>query len=434
MSRVVFDRRWLLSLLLACVLFPSVTAFGQQTEKGIGDFPKLSAENDWPWWRGPSRNGIASETPVPTQLSETDNVVWKVPVPGRGHSSPTVVGNRIFLTTADDQAQIHFVLAFDRKTGKQLWKKEVNTGGFPAKNHAKNTEATATIGSDGERLFASFYHHDSLQATTLDFDGNILWQKNVGPFRPKTYEYGYAPSPLIYRGTVIYAAEYDGDSFIAALDRVTGEQKWKTPRAKNITFSSPVVTHISGKDQMLISGANQVASYSPNTGKLNWTTTGTTAATCGTMVWDADIVFASGGYPKAETLAVKADGSKVLWKNDQKCYEQSLLAWKGHVYALTDNGIMICWRGSDGKEMWKQRLTGPVSASPVMAGGHVYWANEMGTLYVFKPTPEKFDLVAENQIGNDSFPSPAICGGQIFLRVANRDGGKRQEFLYCFGK
>ena len=237
MSRVVFNRRRLLSLLLSCVLFPSVTALAQEKEKGIGDFPKLSAENDWPWWRGPSRNGVASETPVPTNFSDTENVVWKTPVPGRGHSSPTVVGDRVYLTTADEKAQIHAVLAFDRKTGNQLWKKDVSTGGFPAKNHPKNTEATATIASDGERLFANFYNHDSLQATTLDFDGNILWQKVVGPFRPKMFEYGYAPSPLIYRGTVIYAAEYDGESFIAAFDRKTGEQKWKTARAKKVNRS-----------------------------------------------------------------------------------------------------------------------------------------------------------------------------------------------------
>ena len=109
-----------------------------------------------------------------------------------------------------------------------------------------------------------------------------------------------------------------------------------------------------------------------------------------------------------------------------------MLAYDGHLYALTDNGIMMCWRGSDGKEMWKQRLAGPVSASPVLAGGHIYQANELGTLYVYRPTPEKFDLVEENKVGDDSFPSPAICGGQIFLRVGDRSGGKRQEFLYCF--
>ena len=109
-----------------------------------------------------------------------------------------------------------------------------------------------------------------------------------------------------------------------------------------------------------------------------------------------------------------------------------MLTFDGYVYALDDNGIMFCWRGSDGNEMWKKRLTGPVSASPVMASGLIYWANELGTIYVFRPDPDHFDLIAENHVGSDAFPSPAICGGQIFLRVGNGSGADRQEWLYCF--
>ena len=202
-----------------------------------------------------------------------------------------------------------------------------------------------------------------------------------------------------------------------------------------ITFSTPVIAHVAGKDQMLISGAKKVSSYSPKNGEPLWSVDGTTQATCGTMVWDGDIVFASGGYPQAETLAVRADGSgKGLWRNNQKCYEQSMLAHDGYVYALTGGGIMFCWRGSDGKEMWKQRLKGPVSASPVMAAGNIYWANELGTMYVIKRNPNKFEKIAENKVGTDSFPSPAICGGQIFLRVGTGAGEKRKEWLYCFAK
>jgi len=405
----------------------------QAQETGIGDFPKLSASTDWPWWRGPLRNGIADNTPVPTKLSETENVVWKVPVPGRGHSSPIVVGDRVFLTTSDKSEQTHSVLAFDRATGKSLWTVEVNRGGFPEKNHAKNTEASPTIASDGERLFVTFYHHDKVEVIALDLDGQEVWKRDAGPFRPRMFEYGYAPSPIIYRDTVIVAGEFDGPSFITALDRKTGKPDWRTPRPTNITFSTPVVAHVAGKDQLLISGGAKVASYNPATGKPFWAVPGTTFATCGTMVWDGDIVFASGGYPKAETLAIKADNShKVLWRNAQKCYEQSMLAFDGYVYALTDNGVIYCWQGKDGKEMWKTRLAGPVSASPVLSNGLIYWANELGTLYVIRANPEKFDLVAENKIGTDSFPSPAICGGQIFLRVGDSSDGQRQEWLYCF--
>ena len=427
--------RFCLPLILLNGLAFGVVSHVDAQDRGIADFPKLSAERDWPWWRGPSRNGIAAGTAVPTKWSNTENVVWKTPVPGRGHSSPIVVGDKVFLETADEAKQVQSVVAFNRKTGKQLWKTDISTGGFPRRNHPKNTEASPTLACDGERLFASFFHHETIQATALDLNGKRVWQQTVGPFNPKQFEYGYAPSPTLYRGTVILSAEYDGDSAITALDRQTGKPVWRTKRQSSITFSTPIVAHVAGKDQLLISGQGQVASYDPADGKQLWTTPGTTAATCGTMVWEGDIVFASGGYPKPETLAVKADGSgKVLWKNNQKCYEQSMLAHAGYVYGLTDGGILFCWQGSDGQEMWKERLTGPVSSSPVLAGGNIYQANELGTCYVFKPNPEKFDPVAENQLGNEAFPSPAIVGNQIFIRTATGSGGNRREFLYCLGQ
>lgn len=401
-------------------------------EKGIAEFPKLSAQRDWPWWRGPSRNGIAA-TAAPVKFSDTEGALWKTPVPGRGHSSPTVVGDRVFLCTADEQKKVQSVVAFDRKSGDQLWMVEISRGGFPAKNHHKNTEATPSIACDGERLFVSFFHHAAVQLTALDLAGKKIWQKEAGAFNPQRYQYGYAPSPLVYRGTVIVAAEYDGKSFLAAFGREKGNEVWRTPRPNNITFSSPVVGKVAGKDQLLISGADEVTSYNPATGKRLWATPGTAAATCGTLVWDGDIVFASGGYPKSETLAVSGKSGDVIWKNNQKCYEQSMLAVDGHLYALTGSGMLFCWRGSDGQEMWKERLEGPVSASPVLAGGHIYWANELGTLYVFKPNPKKFELVSENRVGTDSFASPAVCGGQIFLRVGHGPPENRLESLYCFG-
>lgn len=431
--RALCSRVWLVTLGL--ITFAAAQPSGFAADRGIADFPKLSAEKDWPYWRGPSRNGIAAEgQSVPTEFGDNKNVIWKTPVPGRGHSSPTVVGNLVVLETADEQAKQHSVVAFDRSTGKQLWKTDLSKQGFPAKNHAKNTEATPTVACDGERLFVTFFHAKTVVCTALDFKGKQVWQQVVGPFNPQSFPYGYAPSPTLYRNSVIISAEFDGVSSITALDRATGKQLWKTPRRESITFSTPVVAHVAGKDQLLISGAEKVSSYDPANGKKLWDVDGTTHATCGTMVWTDDIVVASGGYPKAETIAVKADGSgKVLWKNNQKCYEESMLALDGYVYALTGNGIMFCWRATDGEKMWEKRLAGPVSSSPVLAGGHIYQANEAGAWYVFKPNPQQFELIAENQLGDEAFPSPAVAGNQLFIRTATRAAGKRQEWLYCFG-
>jgi outer membrane protein assembly factor BamB len=259
----------------------------------------------------------------------------------------------------------------------------------------------------------------------------------VCAFNPKTYEYGFAPSPVVYGDTIIVAAEWDNEeSSLIALDRASGKQIWRTPRPKNISFSSPVVAHLAGRDQLLISGADLVVSYDPTSGKELWSVPCITAATCGTLVWEGDIVYGSGGYPKSETVAIRVSksGGEVLWRNRQNCYEESMLATDGYLYALTGKGVVYCWNGTTGDEQWSQRLKGPVSSSPVLAGGHIYWTNEFGTTYVFQPTPQKFELVAENQLGEEGFASPAVSRGQFFLRTATRTGGKRQEWLYCLGK
>jgi hypothetical protein len=194
------------------------------------------------------------------------------------------------------------------------------------------------------------------------------------------------------------------------------------------------VANVAGRDQLLISGLNAVASYNPQDGKSLWVAPGTTNATCGTMVWDGDLVFASGGYPKAETICVKADGSKhVVWKNNEKCYEQSMLATGGYVYAVTDQGVAYCWRGADGREMWKQRLQGPVSSSPILVGDTIYSTNEAGTTYVFKADPNRFTSVAQNQLEQEGFATMAVCGDRIYIRAASGHGPQRKETLYCIG-
>lgn len=393
----------------------------------------LDWKNDWPWWRGANRDGQALGDKAPVSLDETRNLVWKTPVPGRGHSSPIVVGSRLFLLTADNESQRHVALAFDRASGKELWKKELNQGGFPAKNHPKNTEASPTLASDGARLFASLFHHGAVWGTALDLDGKVLWTKEVGAFNPKQYEYGYAPSPVIYNDTVLFTFEYDGPSAIVALDRQSGEVRWRIDRPQSTSFSTPVVMTHDGLDYLLISGIDKVCAYNPADGKLKWETKGTTMATCGTMVWDQGIVFASGGYPRAETIAIDVKTGKALWKNNQKAYEQSMVAHAGYLYSLTDNGVLFCWDGKSGEEKWKQRLSGPVSASGVLVDNRIYWANEKGDLFVFEANPDRYTQLAKNKVGDESFASPAICGDQVFLRVATFEGDKRQEYLMCFG-
>ena len=200
------------------------------------------------------------------------------------------------------------------------------------------------------------------------------------------------------------------------------------------SYSSPVVAHVADRDQLLISGCGKTTSYDPANGKQLWQCEGPAKATCGTMVWDGDLVFASGGYPEKETIAIRADGSsEIVWRANEKSYEQSMLAHDGTLYAVNDTGIALCWDAKTGKLNWKERLSGPVSASPVLAGGNIYAADEKGTFYVFRADPEKFTLVSRNRLGDESFASPTIVNNQIFLRVAHGSGAERQEILYCIG-
>ena len=388
---------------------------------------------DWPWWRGPSANGVAEEgQEAPVEWSATKNVSWKVNLTGRGHASPTVVGGRIFLATADERAKSQSIVGLNRETGKQLWLRKISDGGFPRRINRKNTHATSTIACDSTRLYAAFLHHDAIHVVALDLSGKVIWKREAGKYTPDEYKNGYAASPVLYGNLVIVACDFDGDAFMAAFDRASGEPAWNVPRPSRINYASPIIAHVSGRDQLLISGGDIVAGYDPATGKQLWKTTATTMATAGTMVWDGDLVFASGGYPDAQTICIRADGSgEHVWKNRQKCYEQSMLAHGGHIYAMNDGGILFCWNAATGDELWRERLRGPISASPVLADGNIYLSNELGTTWVVRATPKQFQLVSKNQLGSESFASPTICGGQVFLRVADKVSGRRQETLYC---
>jgi hypothetical protein len=388
---------------------------------------------DWATWRGPHGNGIAAPgQDLPLEWSETENVLWKAAIRGRGHSSPTVVGDRIILATADADRQVQSVLAFERATGKPAWTTDLHAGGFPRKIHPNNSHATCTVASDGERLFASFFNSEAVHLAALDLAGRKLWQKTVAPLQPKDYQHGYASSPTLYKSLVIAVVDCDQGSFLAAFDAGTGAERWRTPRPAMTSFCSPVVARLSGRDQVLLSGCEQVASYDPETGKALWSCEATTKVTSGTPVWDGDLVFASGGFPKPGTFCVRSDG--VVWKNPKKCYEQSMLAHDGHLYAVDDTGIAYCWKGSDGTEMWSARLPARAVASPVLAGGHVYVSNVQGTTVVFAATPKEFREIARNRLGDDTFATPSICGGRIYLRVGHAVDGRRQESLYCIGK
>ena len=198
---------------------------------------------------------------------------------------------------------------------------------------------------------------------------------------------------------------------------------------------SPIVAKLQGTEQLLISGYAKIASFDPRSGKANWAVPATTLATCGTVVWDGDTVFASGGFPIPGTFAVQVSKSpQVVWSKPVKCYEQSLLTAAGHVYAVSDRGVVYCWRATDGKQRWKKRLGGKYSSSPLLIGDQILVSSESGATTTFRANPEKFELLAENQLGDEIFATPAVAGNCLFMRYATHKGEKRQEHLVCIGE
>lgn len=391
--------------------------------------PILAA--DWPHWRGPTHNGKAPAGPMPPlEWDETKNILWSTDIPGRGHSSPTVVGNRIYLATAADNKQL--VLALDRATGQLLGQQEIHNGGLPDQIHNKNTHASATVAADAENLFITFQNRGQITMTAMSQNGPILWQKNVAPFEQK-YAFGYAASPVLYGDTVIATAESEPENAIVAYDKKTGREVWRTQRPKNSSYSTPGLLKVAGRDQLILTGSQELVSYDPATGKKLWSAPGAAKHTAGTVTGEGDLVIGSGGYPQRETTCVKADGSgKVMWTNRMKCYEQSMLMHKGHVYMVNDDGMAACYVAETGEEKWKVRTKGPVSASPILVGDRIYALNEKGTTFVFKADPAAYTPLAKNQLGDEGFATASYVDGKIYYRAAYR-GVKRQERLVCIG-
>jgi outer membrane protein assembly factor BamB len=392
----------------------------------------VSHENDWLQWRGPNGNGVAHATAKPPLTwSETENVKWKAYIPGRGLSSPIVAGDLVIVTTANEEGK--FVLAYGRADGAIRWKERVHEAGQPEPLHRKNSAATPTPTSDGRRVYVSFHHSDRVYLTAYSLKGERIWQRDAGPYTCD-YRYGYAPSPTLHDGKIIVSAEFLAEGFLAAFATDDGREIWRTPRRVKTSYSSPIVASIGGLEQILLSGAAKVSAYDPSSGGILWQADGSPNATCGTMVWSEDTVFASGGFPQQETLAVRiGEKPTVLWKNNDKSYEQSLLYHEDHLYAFNDGGIALCWNAKTGEEKWKVRLGGPVSASPTLAGGRIYAMNERGITHVFEPNPMQFTKLAENSLGDEGFATPVFVGSEVFLRTATTEG-ERKEWLYCLAE
>ena len=392
------------------------------------------AQDDWARWRGPEGNGVAAkDQKPPIKWNGDEDFVWNVKVPGTGHASPTIVGDKIFLATAKKAKGVQSVICFDRKTGEQQWETPLNTeGGLRPDIHRSNTYASQTVATDRKSIFIVFEHHEKIELYCLSLEGKKRWAKVVGDYNPK-FGFGYGTSPIVYEDKVIVSNENKSEGGIYAFNTETGEPVWKIDRGTTTSWSVPVVATVAGKKQLLISGGKAVSSYNPDDGELIWTVPASWTVTCATMVWDGDLVFASGGYPPQQTLGIDAKKGEMIWTNPTKCYEQSMLVVDGHVYGVDEKGVAHCWKADDGTETWKARIgrkAFKTSASPLLANGHIYVPCENGKVVVFKVNSEKYEPVVTNELGTSVFASFAACGNQIFARYVD----VKQGYLVCIGE
>ena len=390
----------------------------------------LAHAENWPQWRGPRLDGTSAETNVPVHWSATSNVLWKTELPGAGHASPIVFGNKVFTVSAVAQTEERLLLCLDAASGKILWQKAVLKSPLE-KKHSLNSHASSTPACDGERVFVAFLDVNRMFVSAYDLNGKEQWTVRPGKFSSM---HGFCSSPILYKDKVIVNGDHDGDGYIVALDRKTGKEHWRIARPNNTrSYTVPLIRDIDGRAQMVITGSKCTASYDPNNGRLHWIMDGPTEQFVASPVFSErdDLVLITSGFPEYHTLAIKADGNgtvgaeKVAWRTIRGAvYVPSPIIDGDYFFIISEGGVAHCFETKSGKILWQERM-GTHHASLVSANHLIYFLNDNGVMNVVKAGPE-FERVAQNEIGEKTFASPAISDRQLLIRG--------EKHLFCIGQ
>jgi outer membrane protein assembly factor BamB len=431
-------------------------------------FCLVLAANDWPNWRGPNHDGVARGT-APREWSESKNVAWKAEIPGRGHSSPVIWENRIFVTTAipkgepAPQAETaatapaadgggrggrggrggpgggvgagiehrFVVLCFDRNTGKMLWEQTAAVAtpheGYHRQygSHASNSPVT-----DGKHVYA-FFGSRGLYAYTLD--GKLAWKKDF-PAMKIFLQFGEGVPTVLHDGVLLIKHDHQESSFLVAINAADGKELWRTPRQEGTSWSPPLVAVHEGRKQVVLSASGKVRSYDFQTGKQIWECAGLGRNVIPAPVQYKDLVIVQSGYVQPNMMAIRLGRTgdltgtdAIVWTNQRgNSYTPSPVLYEGRYYFLTDSGMLSSFDALTGKPYYhQQRLPKPYSfkASPIAVGGHLYLASEDGDVVIVK-LGETMEIVATNSISGEAFiATPAVAGGSLYLRGQNT--------LYC---
>ena len=406
--------------------------------------PLTAQAENWPQWRGPNANGVAPGAAPPLEWSESRNIRWKVPVPGRGSGSPIVWGDRVFVLTAVSEtgqtvpgvSHRFLVMAFDRQTGKVVWDKLAREEAPHEATHSDNgTYASASAVTDGEVLIASF---ESRGLYAYDLDGNLIWEKDLGDKLMRS-QFGEGSTPALHGDTLVHVWDQQGgQSFVIALDKRTGEEKWRRDRAEIDTWATPLIVEVNGRAQVITPATEQLKSYDLETGDVVWETAGLTMNAIPSPVVVDNLAILMSGFRGNSLKAIdltKAKGDitgadAIVWTYERDTpYVPSPLLYDGLLYMLKSNsGILTVFDAKTGQTHYgPQRIEGlaEVFSSPVGAAGRVYITDRTGATVVLKHG-KTFEVLASNKIDDGVDASPALADGDIYLRSHN--------FLYCIGE
>ncbi|MAE67580.1 MAG: hypothetical protein CMJ18_25260 [Phycisphaeraceae bacterium] len=414
--------------------------------------PALAA--DWPRWRGPAGTGYAEGCNPPMTWGPDENVRWKVEIPGHGHASPIVLGDRVYVLTAVGDAEaapvkrggrrrrmpkpsapFEFrVMALGRRDGRVQWDTLVRKEVPHESTHRTASFASSTPVTDGEHVFAFF---GSRGLYCLGMDGRVVWEKDLGDMRTRK-SFGEGGSPALHGDTLIVPWDHEGDSFIVALDKRTGEQRWRVDRSERTSWTSPIVTVVRDRTQVVLAGTDASVGYDLATGDEIWRCSGMTMNVVPTPVIGHGLIYLMSGFRGAALQAVKLDeargdvtgGAAIAWTARRGTpYVPLPLLSDGRLYFLKGNdGIISCVDAVTGAAHYSTaRLpdVGMVYASPVGADGRVYVCGREGRVIVLEDGPQ-FRVLATNTLGEGIDATPALVDGEIFIR------GSRH--LFCIAR
>ena len=381
----------------------------------------VTQADDWPQFRGPSGQGHSAEAGLPIAWSESQNVVWKTPVPGRGWSSPVVAGGRVWVTTSVDEKGASLrAMAFDVASGREAVNVEVFRLRSADLTNPKNSHASPTPIVEGDRVYVHFGAEGTAALTT---SGEIVWKARF----PYESQHGNGGSPVLYGDLLIFSCDGSNDAFVVALDKRTGKVRWKTSRRQpwDQAYSTPLVIRVGDRDQLVSAGAYRAAAYDPQTGKEIWRVSYADGfSNVPRPVFGHGLVYIATGFQQPSLLAVRADGAgdvtktHVAWTLTRAApLTPSPLLVGDELFIVNDGGIASCLDAKTGATHWMQRLGGGFSASPVYADGRIYFLSEEGTSTVLAPGRE-FRKLAASTLDGAILASMAVSERSIFIRTS----------------